>query len=152
MWIHPFPDSNLWIINNAFSLAFWSNIWIINKQNNYTMKRNFIYAALVCCLVNFISCNISKNENETNSIVGIWNEYRADGDNYLLSSWKFNSDGSGIFIVKGMTNTQRVPFIWKKRGSSTIEININNDGMILELNNGLLIEKGNFGTTIFKKQ
>ena len=51
-----------------------------------------------------------------------------------------------------MTNTQRVAFTWKKTSSSMIEINTNDDKLNLELNNGLLIEKGSFGTTIFKKQ
>lgn len=113
------------------------------------MNRLFILLSFSMIFL-FSSCSGTSKSND--SIVGEWKEYRADGDDYLLSSWKFNSDGSGLFIVKGMTNTQRVAFTWKKTSSSMIEINTNDDKLNLELNNGLLIEKGSFGTTIFKKQ
>lgn len=120
------------------------------KLNNYLiMSRLFILLSLTIMFL-FSSCSGTSKGDD--SIVGEWKEYRADGDDYLLSSWKFNSDGSGLFIVKGTTNTQRVAFTWKKTSSSTIEINTNDDKLNLELNNGLLIEKGSFGTTIFKKQ
>lgn len=108
----------------------------------------------VCLSISIIfllsSCNNGSKSDDF--IVGTWKEYRTDGDDYLLSSWKFNSDGSGLFIVKAITNTQKLAFTWKKTGTSTIEINTNGDYQTLELNNGLLIEKSSFGTTIFKKQ
>ena len=43
-------------------------------------------------------------------------------------------------------------FTWKKTSSSEIEINTNGETQTLEINNGLLIENGAFGTTVFKKQ
>ena len=51
-----------------------------------------------------------------------------------------------------MTNTQKIAFTWKKTSSSEIEINTNGETQTLEINNGLLIENGAFGTTVFKKQ
>lgn len=65
---------------------------------------------------------------------------------------KFNSDGSGLFIVEGITNTQKVSFTWEKTNSSTITINLNGEETILELSNGLLIENSAFGSVVFKKQ
>lgn len=112
-------------------------------MNSFFICLNFTLLLLLS------SCNSTSNSND---IVGVWNEYRADGDDYLLSSWKFNADGSGLFTVKAMTNTQKLAFTWEKRGSSTIKINLNGEYQELELNNGLLIEKGGFGTTIFKKK
>ena len=96
------------------------------------------------------ACN---NINVNNSIVGIWKEYRADpNDDYGLSSWKFNDDGSGLFIVEGITNTQKVSFTWEKVNSSTIIINLNGEETILELSNGLLIGNSALGCVVFKKQ
>lgn len=113
------------------------------------MNRLFILFSITFIFI-LSSCNNTTKDN--NSIIGTWKEYRADGDDYLLSSWKFNSDGSGVFVVNGMNNTQRVAFTWEKTSSTTIKIYTSNDNQTLELSNGLLIEKGSFGTTIFKKQ
>lgn len=110
------------------------------------MKKFLMLATLTCCLLGLVSCN-----SEENTIVGQWNEYRADGDDYLLSSWKFNEDGTGVFTVNGMSNTQKVSFLWEK-DESNILVKTNNDNITLELNNGLLIEKNSFGTTVFKKK
>ena len=83
----------------------------------------------------------------------IWKEYRADAnDDYGLSSWKFNSDGSGLFIVKGITNTQKVSFTWEITNSSTVTVNLNGEESTLELSNGLLIENSALGSVVFKKQ
>ena len=87
-----------------------------------------------------------------NDVVGVWKEYRTDGDDYLISSWKFNRDGSGIYMVVGATNKQRIAFTWKKTDYSTIEIDMNGDYSTLELTNGLLLEKSGYGTIVFKKQ
>ena len=106
---------------------------------------------LVTLCTGLSSCG--NNSQSSNSIVGTWKEYRADAnDNYGLSSWKFNSDGSGLFIVEGITNTQKVSFTWEKTNSSTITINLNGEETILELSNGLLIENSAFGSVVFKKQ
>ena len=97
----------------------------------------------------FSSCSGTSKGND--SIVGEWKEYRADGNNYGLSSWKFNRDGTGLFVVNGLTNTQRVAFTWKKIGSSTIEIQMNGEYMTLELSNGLLLEESFGETIVFKR-
>lgn len=87
-----------------------------------------------------------------NDVVGEWKEYRANGDNYLLSSWKFNSDGSGLFIVQGFTNTQKIALTWRKINSSEIEVTMSGETDILELSNGLLIENSGYNTIVYKKQ
>jgi hypothetical protein len=113
------------------------------------MNKILIFLSFVIVMLSS-SCNgAAKNDD---SIVGVWKEYRTNDDDYLLSSWKFNSDGSGLFVVEGMTNTQKIAFTWKKTSSSEIEINTNGETQTLEINNGLLIENGAFGTTVFKKQ
>lgn len=54
--------------------------------------------SLVAALSIWLGSCSNKSQN-SDSIVGIWKEYRADAnDDYGLSSWKFNSDGSGLFI------------------------------------------------------
>ena len=95
---------------------------------------------------------LSSCGNKSNSIVGIWKEYRDNSDDYLLSTWKFNEDGSGLFTVQGMTNTQKISFTWEKTETSTIIINMNGESSTLELNNGLLIENSAFGSVVYKKQ
>ena len=103
---------------------------------------------IVTLSTNFYSCTSQSSD----SIVGTWKEYRENSDDYLLSTWKFNKDGSGLFTVEGMTNTQKLGFTWEKIGTSTIKVNTNGDISTLELNNGLLIEHGNFGSIVYKKQ
>ncbi|WP_072544611.1 hypothetical protein [Mediterranea massiliensis] len=90
---------------------------------------------------------------DLSSIIGTWQEYRADtSDDYGLSTWKFNSDGSGLFIVEGITNTQKVGFTWESSNNSTIKININGEESTFKQNNGLLIENSVLGSVVFKKQ
>lgn len=111
-----------------------------------------VITLLVIILYTGLSSCGSKSQ-DSNSIVGTWMEYRADGnDDYGLSSWKFNNDGSGLFIVEGITNTQKVSFTWENTNSSTITINFNGEETTLELNNGLLIENSALGSVVFKKQ
>lgn len=113
------------------------------------MKKTLIITVIALCLA-LCACNIGSRDN---SIVGTWTEYRADGDNYGISSWKFNSDGSGLFSVQGYTNRQQVAFTWQQKGDTLIEINMNGDYQTLEINNGLLIENDYyFGTIVYKKQ
>ena len=98
----------------------------------------------------FTSCG---NNGSSNDVVGSWKEYRADSnDDYLLSTWKFNNDGSGLFIVGGYSNTQRTSFMWEKINAYTIRITMNGSSSNLELNNGMLIEKSGFGTVVYKKR
>lgn len=103
---------------------------------------------IVTLSTNFYSCN-SKNSD---SVVGTWKEYRDNSDDYLLSTLKFNEDGTGLFTVQGMTNTQKFSFTWEKTEASTIEINTNGDISTFELNNGLLIEHSSFGSIVYKKK
>ena len=112
------------------------------------MNKLFISVIIALCFT-FCACN----SNSTNdSIIGTWTECRANGDDYGLSSWKFNSDGSGIFSVQGYTNKEQIAFIWEANGNN-IEVNMNGEYQTLELNNGLLIETTNsIGTIVFKKQ
>ena len=101
------------------------------------------------CSLGFSSWNCVSNNND---IVGVWEEYRADGDDYGLSSWKFNNDGSGIFSVQGYTNKQQVAFTWEKT-SSRIRVDMNNgDITYLSIDNGLLIESNSYSTIVFKKR
>jgi hypothetical protein len=111
--------------------------------------KHIIYLLLFPFLLALTSCKGSSTSNE--SIIGTWVEHRADpNDDYGLGRWKFNGDGSGMFIVKGYTNTQRVAFTWERSGRY-IKVNMNGDIETLELNNGLLIEESSFGTTVYKK-
>nr|DAU37080.1 MAG TPA: hypothetical protein [Caudoviricetes sp.] len=120
------------------------------SMNTFTMKTfRFLTISLLVAL-GFNSCTF--NPQNSDSIIGTWKEYRDNSDDYLLSTWKFNEDGSGLFIVKGMTNTQKVSFTWENTNSSTITINMNGDTSTLELNNGLLIENSAFGSVVYKKQ
>ena len=108
--------------------------------------------SLVAALSIWLGSCSNKSQN-SDSIVGIWKEYRADAnDDYGLASWKFNSDGSGLFIVKGITNTQKVSFTWEITNSSTVTVNLNGEESTLELSNGLLIENSALGSVVFKKQ
>ena len=112
------------------------------------MKR--IIFALIASLFLLTSCGGSGNSSE---LVGSWKEYRVDpNDDYLLSTWKFNRDGSGLFIVGGFSNTQKTSFMWEKVNSSTVKISMGGSTSTLELNNGMLIEKSGFGTTVFRKE
>jgi hypothetical protein len=105
---------------------------------------------LVALSMGVSSCG-NKSQN-SNSIVGIWKEYRDNSDDYLLSTWKFNEDGSGLYTVQGMTNIQKVSFTWENTNTSTITINMDGEYSTLELNNGLLIENSAFGSIVYKKQ
>lgn len=111
------------------------------------MKKVFICLSFALLLL-FSSCNSAPNNNE---ILGEWKEYRADGNNYGLSSWKFNGDGTGLFVVGSGVNKQRVAFTWNTIGSSTIETQMNGEYSTLELNNGLLLEESFGETIVFKR-
>ena len=69
-----------------------------------------------------------------------------------LNSCGNKSQGSNLFIVEGITNTQKVSFTWESTNNSTITINLNGEETTLELNNGLLIENSALGSVVFKKQ
>ena len=112
------------------------------------MKKIFIYLAISLSLAIYACGN---NSNNNSSIVGTWNEYRANGDNYLLSSWEFNADGSGLFTIRGYSGTQKIAFSWKSISDSKIEVYMDGNYQILQINNGLLIEESSCGTIIFKK-
>lgn len=100
----------------------------------------------------FCACSNSSSSS-SNSIIGTWKEHRADpSDDYGLGEYSFNRDGSGIFKVYGISNTQKMSFLWEKDGASRIKISSNSDVIYLELNNGLLIEKSSFGTIVYKKR
>lgn len=105
---------------------------------------------LVTLCLGFSSCG--NQSQDSNSIIGTWKEYRENSDDYLLSSWKFNEDGSGLYTVQGMTNTQKVSFTWESTSTSTITINMDGEYSTLELSNGLLIENSALGSIVFKKQ
>lgn len=113
------------------------------------MKTFNFWAISLFIALSLNSCSLN---SKSDSIIGTWKEYRDNSDDYLLATWKFNEDGSGLFIVKGMTNTQKVSFTWENTNSSTITINMNGETSTLELNNGLLIGNSAFGSVVYKKQ
>ena len=120
------------------------------------MKQQGINGKLfsVALVVLFMFCTCAGGTGCSESIVGSWKEYRADpSDDYGLATWKFNDDSSGMFIVEGYTNVQRVGFVWKMDGTNTIRISFS-DGTstTLDLNNGLLVENSAFGTIVYKKK
>jgi hypothetical protein len=112
---------------------------------------NRLFVVLSFAVMLFVTSCDNLSSRSGDSVVGIWTEYREDGDTYLQSSWKFNSDGSGMFIVDGMSGNEKVPFTWTELGPAGVEVNMNGETQILEINNGLLIESGSLGTTVFKK-
>lgn len=114
------------------------------------MKKFLLCTAILLSLT--LSACVGGSGN-SDSIVGTWKEYRDDPtDDYGLGTWKFNSDGSGYFMVEGFTNVQKVAFLWEKSGS-TIRVNYNDDNpTVLRLNNGLLIENCAFGPTVYRKR
>lgn len=105
-------------------------------------------------LVSISSCNSMNSKSSNNdSIVGTWCEYRDDGDDYLLSTFVFNSDGSGVFKVKAITNTQRRPFTWSQNGQDVYVYHEDGEMITLSYNRGLIIEHSTlFGEIVFKKQ
>ncbi|WP_304314416.1 hypothetical protein [Phocaeicola plebeius] len=113
-----------------------------------TFKLLAISLLIITLNTGFYSCT----SQDSDSIIGTWKEYRDNSDDYLLSTWKFNEDGSGLYTVQGMTNTQKISFTWENTNSSTITINMNGEYSTLELNNGLLIENSAFGSVVYKKQ
>ena len=123
---------------------------MVNHKDSHFMKKFLLCTAILLSLTLSVCVGGSGNSD---SIVGTWKEYRDDPtDDYGLCTWKFNSDGSGYFMVEGYTNVQKMAFLWEKSGS-TIRIN-HNDGnpTILKLNNGLLIEDNAFGPTVYRKR
>ena len=120
------------------------------RKTTFTMKtlKLLVILLVVTLSTNFYSCTSQSSD----SIVGTWKEYRDDSDDYLLSTIKFNEDGTGLFTVQGMTNTQKFSFTWEKTDASTIKIDTNGNISTFELNNGLLIEHSSFGSIIYKKK
>ncbi|MBR5208499.1 MAG: lipocalin family protein [Paludibacteraceae bacterium] len=95
---------------------------------------------------------ISCKHSDSGNLIGTWNEYREDGDDYLLSSFTFNQDGSGFFKVQGITNTQRISFSWSLSGQRVYIKNDKGDEDILSFNNGLIIEHSAMGDIVYKKR
>lgn len=111
-------------------------------------KQIFIYA-----LTALLACACGGSRQNTNGIAGTWNEYRTDpNDDYGLSSWRFDKDGSGVFTVEGFSNTQQLRFRWEQTDGTTIRITTGDESIDLELSNGLLIEKSGFGSKVYRKQ
>ena len=117
------------------------------------MKKVLSLMILLVSLVSLSSCYfmIGKSSND-GSAVGTWCEYRDDGDDYLLSTYVFNSDGSGVFKVKAMTNTERLPFTWSQSGQNIYVYHENGETTTLSYNQGLIIEHSGLGEIVFKKR
>ena len=115
------------------------------------MKKTFIF--LLSIIILFGACSNTPTGNNP-SIIGTWKEHRADPtDDYGLGEYSFNSDGSGVFKVYGITNIQKFSFLWERHDATTIRIITDTEEDYLEINNGLLIEKSNlFGTIVYKKK
>lgn len=118
------------------------------------MKRILCLIIVWLSLLSTTSCNFDNGNNGNDgSIVGTWCEYRDDGDDYLLASIVFNSDGSGVYMVEGMTNTQQVPFTWSLSGQKVYLSYEDGETTTLSYNQGLIIEhSGLLGEIVFKKR
>src|SRR5574344_88483 len=119
----------------------------MNIKTNKKMKQTKLLALSFILIALFTGLSSCRNRTKTSdSIIGTWKEYRENADDYLLSTWKFNEDGSGLFIVKGYTNTQKVSFTYENTSENTISIMMNGENSTLELSNGLLIENSALGS------
>ena len=117
------------------------------------MKKVLSLMILLVSLVSLSSCNFMNGKSSNDgSVVGTWCEYRDDGDDYLLSTYVFNSDGSGVFKVKAMTNTERLPFTWSQSGQNIYVYHENGETTTLSYNQGLIIELSGLGEIVFKKR
>ena len=117
------------------------------------MKKVLSLMILLVSLVSLSSCNVMNGKSSNDgSVVGTWCEYRDDGDDYLLSTYVFNSDGSGVFKVEAMTNTQRLPFTWSQAGKNIYVYHENGETTTLSYNQGLIIEHSGLGEIVFKKR
>ena len=117
------------------------------------MKKVLSLMILLVSLVSLSSCNFMNGKSSNDgSVVGTWCEYRDDGDDYLLSTYVFNSDGSGVFKVKAMTNTERLPFTWSQYGQNIYVYHENGETTTLSYNQGLIIEHSGLGEIVFKKR
>ena len=117
------------------------------------MKKVLSLMILLVSLVSLSSCNFMNGKSSNDgSVVGTWCEYRDDGDDYLLSTYVFNSDGSGVFKVKAMTNTERLPFTWSQSGQYIYVYHENGETTTLSYNQGLIIEHSGLGEIVFKKR
>lgn len=117
------------------------NFTVIDYQENKTTNANEYNAA------------DNQEHHNGSSITGTWKEYRDNGDDYLLSSYTFYSDGSGVFKVEGLTNTQRVPYTWSLSGDEIYIYYEDGSARTLSYNQGLIIEHSNLsGDIVFKKQ
>ena len=95
------------------------------------------------------------NFHPESMVVGTWKEQRSSyDDDFLVSTFVFNSDGSGFFMVEGYTNVQKMNFNWKKDGN-TIKYwtKGNSSPTTLTLDRGKLIEySGLSGQIVYKKR
>ena len=117
------------------------------------MKKVLSLMILLVSLVSLSSCNFMNGKSSNDgSVVGTWCEYRDDGDDYLLSTYVFNSDGSGVFKVKAMTNTERLPFTWSQSGQNIYVYHENGETTTLSYNQGLIIAHSGLGEIVFKNR
>lgn len=117
------------------------------------MKRVLCLMMLFVSIISITSCNFKSSDTGSgNSIIGTWQEYRDDGDDYLLSTYIFHSDGSGVFKVQALSNTQRLPFTWTLSGQKKYIEYDSGETTALSYNQGLIIEHSGFGEVVFKKK
>lgn len=116
------------------------------------MKRfcsSFVLALLLSTFV--ISCTSGSSD----SIYGVWKEYRADdpSDDYLISQLRFNQNGTGSFcLLDGGTVREKHEFTWYIDDGGYIQTNSSMGSSTYSFNNGLITENSAFGTIVYKKK
>lgn len=114
-------------------------------------KLFFLGIALLMLSCAFVSCN----NGGSNSVYGVWKEYRADdpSDDYLISQLRFNENGTGSFVLlDGSDVRNKFEFTWTMDAYGVITTRSFNGSSTYYFNNGLITEESAFGTIVYKKK
>lgn len=117
------------------------------------MKR-FFYLCTVVFMLSFVcsSCN-----SGSDSVYGVWKEYRADdpSDDYLISQLRFNQNGTGSFtLLDGGTVRSKSEFTWEmdSYGNISVYYPATGSASTFRFNSGLITENSAFGPIVYKKK
>lgn len=118
------------------------------------MKHFYFWIVIAIMLVGSITTSCSSTGSD--SVYGVWKEYRADdpSDDYLISQLRFNQDGTGTFtLLDGGSVRSKYSFYWEMDAMGNITTN-NMDGSssTFRFYNGLITENSAFGSIVYKKK
>ena len=117
------------------------------------MKHFYLWLVAAIVLCNFVTT--SCDQMRSDSVYGVWKEYRADdpSDDYLISQLRFNQDGTGSFaLLDGGTVRDKFEFTWEIDNYGIITTYSANGSSTYNFNNGLITESSAFGSIVYKKK